>query len=247
MTEVELARSGRAAWADIVDDLVHISGVSAQQRFWAIWMAGLMVWGGTLALATPHDLSLAERSFAPGSAVGWVVYYLGEVPSWALVALSLLSLAAHRRGWRWPRLPLPLAATVVLLWLIYPTVVTRSLKLLWGRVRFANLDKARLRYTPFYVPAGPGAGQSFPSGHVASAFLWAPLPLYLAAVRRTWAARLAGLLVLAWGGLVVWGRMLAGDHFLTDGLFSAGAMLLLAPLLLRWQLRRARAARRRQA
>jgi membrane-associated phospholipid phosphatase len=215
-------------------------------RFWTVWLAGLLLWVVALVLASPHDLALARAAFAPDSVQAWAVYYLAELPSYALLVISIVSLVGERRGWRRgisrpsalrasPRRTL--AMTIVALALSGPVAITWTLKLLWGRVRFVDLAPGR-GYTPFHVPAGPCRGQSFPSGHVAMSLLWVPVPHYLWATGRRCSAVAAGAIVLGHGVLVVWGRMAAGHHYLTDGLFSAGMMMLLGPLLLRSSLRR---------
>lgn len=203
------------------------------RRFWQRWFAGLFVWLAAMLLAAPWDLSLSRAVVDRASGVGQLVRYLGEAPSWFLIAGALLVLATARQRHSRLRPLLPLARAVALLTLLYPVGVTQSLKLLWGRVRFVNLGPGLSGYTPWYVPAGVGAGRSFPSGHAAMGFLPAPVPLFLAARGRRRAALLAWAALLGYGVTVAWGRVVLGQHYLTDTLFSAGAELLLAALLSR--------------
>lgn len=200
----------------------------SSRRFWLLWAAGLLGWLAALAAASAVDLRLAAALFAPGGCLVWCITWLSTVPSYLLLAASLASLLFRRaRGW----VPRPLAVSVVLLWLIYPATLTWLLKLLWGRVRYRDLGSGS--YTPFYRPAGPGVGQSFPSGHLADTLLWAPLPFHLAGRGRRGLAALAAALIALYAVVVAAGRMMAGAHFLTDLLFSMGAMWLLAALLCR--------------
>ena len=81
------------------------------------------------------------------------------------------------------------------------------------------------------VPAGVGAGVSFPSGHVAMAMVPAVLPFALWRAGRRCFAVFAMVGVVLLGATVALGRIVAGRHYLTDTLFSMGAALLLASLL----------------
>ena len=201
------------------------------RRSRAGWALGIVSWVAALALAAPWDLQISLAVVNPQDGLGLLVWALGEAPAWALLAASVgvLALGNRRRpalrSWR------PLARAVVLLALAYPLVATQLIKYFWGRVRFVDLAGDLSNYTPFYLPAGVGAGLSFPSGHTAMGFLPAPIPYYLAALGRRRAALAWGVLVLALGGVVAWGRVVVGAHYLTDTLFSAGAQLLLAPVV----------------
>lgn len=206
---------------------------SEMARSRVLWFSGLGLWAAALALAAPLDLQLSLAVVDRGDGLGQLVAALGEAPSWALLALALVVLALGNRRRRQLRAWRPLALALVLLALIYPLLVTQAIKFLWGRVRFRDLSPDRSNYTPFYRPAGVGAGLSFPSGHTAMGFLPAPVPFFLGARGRRRAALLAWIVVLAYGLAVAWGRIVLGAHYLTDTLFSMGMELLLAPLVVR--------------
>jgi membrane-associated phospholipid phosphatase len=206
--------------------------------FWIVWSCGLALWLAALVLASPYDLPLSRAVSDPQGLFGAVVGHAGEWPGWGVVLAALMVLIAGRR--RGPGRSLrPLGWSVILIALINPLAVTQTLKLLWGRVRFLHLSPDLSNYTPFYLPAGPGAGESFPSGHVAMAFVWAPIPFFLWRCGQRGAAVLTALLGLTYGLAVAWGRICAGKHYLTDVTFAGGLALLLAPLLVRWLMGRA--------
>jgi membrane-associated phospholipid phosphatase len=194
----------------------------------------LCVFGAALfllmLLLSPVDLELARSLHRPGNTFGRMVLLFGEWPGWIAVLLAALGLALGRRR---PRLReyRPLFWSVIWLALIHPLLITQGLKFGWGRVRPADLSANGSDFTPFYRPAGPGAGESFPSGHVAMSVAGAPLPFFLWRRGRARAAAVALSILLAIAALVSLGRMVAGAHYLTDCLFSAGLAFLLAPAL----------------
>jgi membrane-associated phospholipid phosphatase len=200
--------------------------------FWISWSTGALAWIGLLAFGSTIDLELSRLVAQPSSTFGQLVSLAGEWPAWLVICWSLWVLVMarripHLRPYR------PLAWSLVLLALINPLVITQALKLLWGRVRFVHLAADASDFTPFYTPAGPGAGASFPSGHVAMAFVCAPIPFHLHGQGKQRKAALAWLPVLLYGVGVAWGRVRLGRHYLTDVLFTAGSALLLSPHLVR--------------
>lgn len=193
-----------------------------------MWIAGLVV-------ASPFDLELSLTIVDRDSVLGWLVSRFGEWPAWGAVVASLVVLVSTRGGGGASQRRLrPMAWAVVVVTALCPGLITQALKFLWGRVRFANLAAHRADYTPFYVPAGPGAGESFPSGHVAMAMSTVAIPLHLSTLGRRGAAVVAWIVVLAYGLVVAWGRVRLGMHYLTDVLFSIGLCLLATPHVLRW-------------
>jgi len=125
-----------------------------------------------------------------------------------------------------------MAWAVILTAVICPGLGVQTLKQLWGRVRFVHLRPDLSDYTPFYIPAGVGAGESFPSGHVAMALVCVPIPIHLRRIERRRAAWLAWLLVILYGFGVAWGRVVWGKHYLTDVVFSFGLGLVGGPMVL---------------
>lgn len=208
-----------------------------RQSFAARWTIGFLLWVTALIVASPYDLALAESCYSPQSTFGALIRYFGEQPGIALLVFAALAaLHARQQGSRWAAHRALLAA-ILIQGFVLPFSLVQLLKTFWGRVRFVHLASADL-YTPFYLPAGMGAGRSFPSGHAAMGAMGAPLAFYLhGRVARRWQA-IVWIAVVAWSIAVAAGRMVAGAHYLTDTLFSVGASYLLAPYLLRWMLRR---------
>jgi membrane-associated phospholipid phosphatase len=200
--------------------------------FWRTWSFALFVWAMAMILLSPEDLEVSKALLNRSSAFAQIVSSFGEWPAWAVV-LSLVGILWFRRketsSWRHPALCL----SVLLQAFLHPLLISQGFKYLWGRVRFIQLTDGFAGYTPFYIPAGPGAGESFPSGHVAMALSLAPIPFYLMKIGNKKAAFWSLLAIIGYGGLVGFGRIQAGAHYLTDCLFSAGVAFLLAPIVTR--------------
>ncbi len=99
--------------------------------------------------------------------------------------------------------------------------IVEVLKVLWGRVRFRDLQQGFSNFTAWYLPQGITGGHSFPSGHAYLA--WILIPLFLLAVnkRNIWKWIVLGL-TLAYGIFISIERIIAGVHYASDVLFSAG-------------------------
>ena len=145
-----------------------------------------------------------------------------------VLAVTLVILILGRKPDSSLRIWRPLALAIVILAVIHPLIITQGFKFLWGRVRFRDLGVDFKGFTPFYVPAGPGAGLSFPSGHVAMALVLTPLVFFLNRLRGL---ALGG--VLLYGLVVAFGRIQAGAHYLTDCIFPIGLSFLLGAVLVR--------------
>jgi membrane-associated phospholipid phosphatase len=206
--------------------------------FWPAWTVGILVWKITLALCSPYDLMLSRAVVDYQSLYGQIVSRFGEWPSWGLIVVSVVFLVVTRRGASRGRSWRPLMWSVIYQALFCPALLTQSLKFLWGRVRFVHLKPDFSDYTPFYLPAGLLAGESFPSGHVAMAGVPMVVPFFLSSSGRgvIWLVA-AWIPVLLYALGVAWGRIVFGKHFLTDTLFSIGASALLSSLLVRWRVR----------
>jgi len=207
--------------------------MATPKTFWTIWGAGLAVWAAALALAAPWDLAISSALVDREAALGRLVALAGEWPAWAATAFCLVILILGRKPGSSLRAYRPMALAVILLAIICPLIITQSFKFLWGRVRFRDLGAGFAGFTPFYIPAGPGAGLSFPSGHVAMAFALAPAVFFLARLRGALPALIALAGVLLYGLVIAFGRIQAGAHYLTDCLFSIGLSFLLAAVLVR--------------
>jgi membrane-associated phospholipid phosphatase len=205
--------------------------MTARARFWTAWSACLGLWLAGFALLAPHDLTLSRTFSERTHPFGVWVFRLGELPGWLAVALALGCLLTTRRP---PTGRLgacrPLAWQVLAQALAHPLLVTQAFKFLWGRVRPLHLDPGAEAFTPLWLPAGPGAGESFPSGHVAMSVAIAPLAFWLWRRGQRLAGGLALAGVLLIGLTVAAGRVVSASHFPTDAWFSLGLGLLLAPL-----------------
>jgi len=203
--------------------------VSPARRFWLPWGAGAGLWAAGLALLARHDLALTRAWMDRDAPFGRAVFLLGEAPGWLAVALAVLVLALLRTrpAGRLAALRRP-ARHVLLQSLAHPLLLTQGLKLLWGRVRPLHCGPDLAGFTPFWLPAGPGAGESFPSGHVAMSLAAAPLAFWLWREGHRGAALGAGAALAGLGLVVGAGRVVSGSHFATDAWFSLGSAFLLA-------------------
>jgi len=206
----------------------------SSRTFWIFWISGFVIWMLAMFIASGWDLEWSQAQANPKLLFGKVVAWGGEWPSWLLVVFCVTTIVlAHRRPDSRFKALMPLALSVVLLAVIEPLLITQTLKFFWGRVRFRDLGADFSGFTPFYVPAGPGAGKSFPSGHVGMACVSLAVAFFVTRTYSYKAAIVAWILVLSYGLSVAWGRILAGAHYLTDCLFSIGLSLLLAAWLVR--------------
>jgi membrane-associated phospholipid phosphatase len=145
----------------------------------------------------------------------------GAPPSLAALALTftLLQLWPARRGRAWAERVEVRRASRTTLWLALGSALfVHPLKLLWGRVRFRDLDAAHAAFSAWYLPQGPTGHASFPSGHTAMA--WMLLPGVLLFAQGTRARLVSALLVFGWGSFVALGRVVIGAHYASDVLFA---------------------------
>ncbi len=202
-----------------------------------LWWALLIAWSAGLYLAAPWDLPLSYAvANLDGTFFTKTIQTWGTAPSGVLqlgAVLVLLVPALRRRSQ-----PMQvIAIIVVIMSLLHPLVVTTAIKFIWGRVRFMHLVGEAGRFTPFWQINAPGAGTSFPSGHVATACALSPVVVRLWWDRRRSAAVVLGVIVAAWTLTVAWGRIAGGYHYLTDTLFSIGLSALIAPWVAAWGMR----------
>jgi membrane-associated phospholipid phosphatase len=107
----------------------------------------------------------------------------------------------------------------------------QPIKILWGRVRFRDLDALYSNFTPWFFPNGINGNQSFPSGHAAMA--WMILPLLLLVVNKNIKISLL-ILIISWGLAVSLSRVVIGAHFATDALFGAFIIVIVFLLLIKY-------------
>ncbi len=176
-----------------------------------------------------------EVRFPLGQEQPWLwLYSWGVYPAWILGCCGAivwpLSFAWKRlERWRDP------ALFYALLLLIGPGIIVNACKPCWQRPRpHATVEFGGPRG---FVPAGQRGGEkddaSFPSGHAAMGF-YLMAPAFVCYRRRPWLAAAFLALGLCYGGLMGMGRIVAGAHFPSDVLWSAGlvyftALALAAP------------------
>ncbi|MDH3199112.1 MAG: phosphatase PAP2 family protein [Candidatus Krumholzibacteria bacterium] len=198
----------------------------------------ILVVGTAVFWTTDLDLALQARFHVPGE--GWPVgreqpwqglYDFGVIPAWvlALGALGVLvasiwrpRYARHRRA----------AGYFVLAMAVGPGLLVNNVfKQNWGRPRpkdLAVFESVRAQpYVRVWVKGPPERGNSFASGHAATAFfLMTP---FLVLRRRALGTALAFLIVgLAYGSLMGVARMAQGAHFASDALWAGGFVYLSA-------------------
>ncbi|MFX1442943.1 MAG: phosphatase PAP2 family protein [Promethearchaeota archaeon] len=120
-----------------------------------------------------------------------------------------------------------IATVIILLAIINPLIFVQITKIMCGRVRFNDLSPGYSNYTPWFLPPGPLSGiqgnASFPSGHTAMG--WMFLPLLIVVRKRKWkdpVRIIVTVLVIGFGIFLGVSRIVTGDHFASDVLFSTG-------------------------
>jgi membrane-associated phospholipid phosphatase len=193
------------------------------------WFAAGAVWLAALAALAPFDLGISLAAAHPEHRFGRVVQDHGTHPALVLYVgmIAWLAFPALRRR---SRLVSRCAAAVLTQALLHTLAVTDLLKFLWGRERFSDLGPDGAGFAPLWAPDWFAGGLSFPSGHVATAFVLAPAVILLARTGRPRAALTLGAAVCLCGLTIAAGRIVFGAHFATDTVFSIGLAWLIAPL-----------------
>ncbi len=182
------------------------------------WLTHLDLWAAGLFYRPESD-----NPWGAGEWPLWSSLYVAAPLIMGVVLLGGLSILAVGRLWAGMHRLRPYAWLVVLAALLGPGLLVNGIvKDQWGRPRphqVVDLGGAR-EYLPPLMPGEPGKGKSFPSGHSSVGFM---LGVFFLIWRRrrprlAWTA-LAGAIVL--GSLLGVGRMAAGDHFLSDVIWSA--------------------------
>lgn len=196
-----------------------------------VWVPVTILLGLTLLLRfTDLDLAIQNLWYSP--AVGWIwedspptvfLYSFGVLPAFIIALPALVVFIA---GYGTPKLKKyrKRALFLVLLLALGPGLIVNAIfKDHWGRPRPKQIEQfgGDLTYRPVWSKGPAGQGKSFPSGHAAMGFyLLAPF-FILRSHHKKWA-----FAFLAIGGgyglLMGFGRMLQGDHFASDILWSGG-------------------------
>ena len=120
-----------------------------------------------------------------------------------------------------------IATVIILLAIINPLIFVQITKIMCGRVRFNDLSPGYTNYTPWFLPPGPSSGirgnASFPSGHTAMG--WMFLPVLIQVREKKWTDPvkiMVTILIIGFGVFLGVSRIVTGDHFASDVLFSTG-------------------------
>ena len=117
-----------------------------------------------------------------------------------------------------------ISAVVIILVVLNSLLFVQITKVLTGRIRFNDLVAPTFNdYTPWFLPPGPlSGGDSFPSGHTSISFMFLPLLILLKERKLKDPIRiLITVLILGWAIFVGLSRVIIGDHYASDVLFSA--------------------------
>lgn len=197
---------------------------------------------GTLPFwLTDLDIRLAALFWHPELDNPWVE---AEEPLWSFLYVAapmamgvvllggLLVLAGGRLWMRMRHLRLYAVLTIATALIGPGLLINGVVKDQWGRPRPHQVEAlgGNRDYLPPLKPGEPGKGRSFPSGHSSVGFMLGVFFMiwYRQRPRLAW---MALALAIAFGLLLGIGRMAAGDHFLSDviwsGVFVYGIALLL--------------------
>jgi membrane-associated PAP2 superfamily phosphatase len=202
-----------------------------------------------LGTVTELDLWLAAWFYRPGLPHAWFLaeappwgwlYRYGGVPALVMLAGALLGLLGSL-VWRvW----IPYRRCCLFLVLVVALgpglLVNGIFKPGWGRPRPRQIEQfgGPHLYRPWWRPGGPGAGESFPSGHASIGYALVAGATLVPCRRRVWPYNLALAGTLGYGTLMGLARVIQGGHFASDVLWSGGLVCLTVLGLQVW-LRRA--------
>ena len=132
------------------------------------------------------------------------------------------------KDWKYYR---KISAVIIILAALNPLVFVQITKVLCGRIRFNNLAPGD--YTPWFLPPGPlSGGDSFPSGHTSVSFMFLPLLIILRDRKLKDPIRiLSTILILGWAIFIGLSRVIIGEHYASDVLFSAMMACIITILL----------------
>lgn len=192
---------------------------------------------GLTAILTVLDIDLTIQKQFYTTEKGW---YLRDAPIWAFlysygtvpgIIFSLLSLFGVFFASIYPRLlPYRRKFLVVVLTAILGAgiIVNAVLKPYWGRPRPREVKafNGLWEYRHPHQIGIPGQGKSFPCGHCTMGFLFVTMFFFADKSRRL--AIAGGVFGILYGSLIGLCRMVQGAHFLTDAIWSLGAILLVS-------------------
>jgi lipid A 4'-phosphatase len=198
-----------------------------------LWCLTMAFWFTDADIALQKPFYSADKGWHLRDSNPWkALYDYGNMPGLLLGAASLILLVlgfAYGKALRYRKI----ALFLVVLLALGPGLITYSVfKDHWGRPRPGQLEifGGTERFLPVWVPGGPGAGKSFPSGHASIGFyLFAPFFFLRRHVKR-WAVFFLAL-GMGYGLFMGIGRMVQGGHFASDVVWAGGITYLTGLLL----------------
>jgi membrane-associated PAP2 superfamily phosphatase len=199
------------------------------------WIAPLAILAAATMIlrVTSLDIDIERAFFRDGwyraNEQPWsFLYHYGVFPAWAVAlgSLALLVLSRWKPGLVARRRMFLYLALVMI---VGPgLVVNVAFKDHWGRPRPMDLPEfgGHYEYVTVWDKGDPDQGASFPSGHASTAFYF--FALYFALRGRSRWAWLWLAVALSYGSLMGLARMIQGKHFLSDVVWSAGFVYLVA-------------------
>lgn len=153
------------------------------------------------------------------------LYVYGEYPALCMAGGALACLLASCFWGPWPGTRRRCAFLLIAVLLGPGLLVNGLLKPLWDRPRPRQIEQfgGVKGYRPLWLPGGPKAGESFPSGHAAMGYVLVAGALVMP-YRRPWQPKAALLGALGFGTLLGVTRVVQGGHFASD-VFCAGWLM----------------------
>jgi membrane-associated phospholipid phosphatase len=154
--------------------------------------------------------------------LGFIFYYQELILYGAgvFICVLLFLLITFNKDWKNFR---KISIVIIILAVLNPLIFVQITKILTGRIRFNDLAPGFIDYTPWFLPPGPlSGGGSFPSGHTSVSFMFLPLLILFRNRKIQDPVRiLVTILILGWAIFVGLSRVVIGDHYASDVLFSA--------------------------
>ncbi|UCC20465.1 MAG: phosphatase PAP2 family protein [Promethearchaeota archaeon] len=139
----------------------------------------------------------------------------------------------YNKDWKQYR---KISAIIIILAVLNSLLFVQLTKFLCGRIRFKDLASSFTDYTPWFLPPGPlSGGDSFPSGHTSVSFMFLPLLIIFRDRKLKDPIRIiSAFLILGWAVFIAVSRVVVGDHYASDVLFSAMMACIITILLYKW-------------
>ncbi|HDZ18234.1 hypothetical protein LCGC14_1555890 [marine sediment metagenome] len=157
--------------------------------------------------------------------------YLIVIGGSMTISLGLFTLIFFKKDWVEYR---KISTVITVLTIVNPLLFIQITKILCGRIRFRDLASFA-DFTPWFLPPGPTShGSSFPSGHTSMSFMVLPLLILIRDYQWKNPKKIVlTVIVTGWAIFVGLSRIVAGAHFASDVLFSAGMASVVTILMYR--------------